>query len=132
MAVGVGRMTLPSLTMSGSGTVGSAFASTAAAFDAPERQAAVLALEPLYSKLPDPILHTIVEGVEPAGPHLGNPDFPEDMLKELARFVRDNRKEALARQETRRTRTWSFVEKAVLLVIGGIVTLALKAWLFPS
>ena len=130
MAMGVGRQTLPSLRQSASGTIGSAFASAAAAFEAPERQAAVLALEPLYSELPDPILHTIAEGVEPAGPHLGNPDLPEEMLKELGRFVRDNRKDAVARQEARTTRTWSFVEKAVLLVIGGIVTLALKALFF--
>ena len=86
MAVGVGRSILQPLKQLGSGTVGAAFASTAAAFQAPERQAAVLALEPLYSALPDAVLHTIVAGAEQAGPHLGNPDFSEKMLRELGRF----------------------------------------------
>ena len=118
MAVGVGRLELGSVTISGSGKIGAAFASTAAAFDAPERQAALLALETLYSKLPDPILHTIVEGVEPAGPHLGNPDFPEDMLRELARFEQGSRETEHLKQEAKNARRWSLGEKVVILIVG--------------
>ncbi len=121
MAVGVGRMTLPSVTMSGSGTVGSAFASTAAAFDAPERQAAVLALEPVYRELTDPILHVIVAGVEPAGPHLGNPDFTEEMLRELGRAEQDRRTTERLKEEANSARRWSLGEKLLLLVIGTVI-----------
>lgn len=112
--------------------VGSAFASTAAAFEAPDRQEAVLALAPLYRDLSDAVLHTIVEGVEPAGPYLNNPDFPEEMLRALGKFEQDERKAFRERQETQRTRKRSFIDKVVLLVIGGVVTLALKALFFPS
>ena len=112
--------------------VGSAFASTALAYPAPERQAAVLALAPKYQAMPDPVLHTIVAGVEPAGPHLGNPDFPEEMLRALGRFEQGEREAESARQEAARLRRRSFGEKVLLLILGGIVTLGLKALLFPS
>ena len=120
-------------------TVGSAFASTALAYPAPERQAAVLALAPKFQALPDPVLHTIVAGAEPAGPHLGTPDFPEEMLRELGRFEQGEREAQRVREEAEdakreatRERRWSFAEKAALLIIGGIVTLVVKALFFTS
>lgn len=132
MAVGTGRFTLPSITMKASGKVGSAFASTAAAFEAPDRQEAVLALAPMYRELSDAILHTIVEGVEPAGPHLNNPEFPEEMLRALGKFEQDERKAFRERRETQRTKTRAFIERLVLLSIGTFLGVVIKSWFFPS
>ncbi len=110
--------------------VGSAYASTALAFRAPARQAAVLALAPKFQAIPDAVLHTIVAGAEPAAPHVGNPDFPEEMLRELSRFEQDQREAERLRQDARQSRKWSLVEKIALLIIGGVVTLVVKALFF--
>jgi hypothetical protein len=97
-----------------------------------KRETAVLALEPKFQALSDAILHLIVAGVEKIGPHVENPDFPEDMLQAFARFEQDQRETKRLRENARQERRWSFVEKIALLVIGGLVTLGLKALFFPS
>ena len=97
-----------------------------------KRETAVLALEPKFQALSDAILHLIVAGVEKVGPHVGNPDFPEDMLQAFARFEQDQRETKRLRENARQERRWSFIEKIALLIVGGIVTLGLKALFFPS
>ena len=63
---------------------------------------------------------------------------PDDHIREVAlrggALAREeaDRKDALARQEAKRTRIRSYFKKASLIVIGGIVTLVLKSWLFQS
>jgi hypothetical protein len=114
--------------------VGSAYASAASALPSPDRKAAVLALEPKFQALPHPILHLIVEGAERAGPHVGNPDFAEEMLQAFARYEQGEREKERLRGEAERARRASLVEKIVLLVVGGIiggVGFWLKALFFP-
>ncbi len=123
-----------------------AFASAAAAFAAPDRQAAVLALDPLFKKLPDPILRTIVDRVEPPGPHLRNPDFNDNFLVSLARGEKENRETAeaeekerqaaeQAREDAQKARRWSFWEKVFFAVVGplagGLIAVRL-GWLFTE
>ena len=97
-----------------------------------KRETAVLELEPRFQALPSAILHLIVEGVEPARPHVGNPDFSEDMLKAFARYEQEQREAKRLRASAKQDRRVSFIEKTVLLIIGGIVTLGLKSLFFPS
>jgi hypothetical protein len=97
-----------------------------------KREAAVLELEPRFQALSNAILHLIVEGVEPARPHVGNPDFSEDMLQAFARYEQEQREAKRLRESAKQDRRVSFIEKIALLVIGGIVTLGLKALFFPS
>jgi hypothetical protein len=54
-------------------------------------ESAGLELEPRFQALSNAILHLVVEGVEPASPHVGNPDFSEDMLKAFARYEQEQR-----------------------------------------
>lgn len=108
--------------------VGSAYASAAAAYvGQPDRQAAILALEPQYQALSDAVLHVIVEGVEPAGPHVGDPGLPEEMLNALGRFEQGERQKTRDTKETRKTRLWSFIDKAILVFFGAIVGWIIKA-----
>jgi len=93
----------------------SAYASTAAAFSAPEQQAAVLALEPKLEALPDMVLVAIGHGEEPAGPHLGNPNLPEGTLKPLAANELTRRKGA---RENRRWIIGTCVVTPLLLLLG--------------
>jgi hypothetical protein len=97
-----------------------------------KRETAVLEMEPRFQALSNAILHLIVEGVEPARPHVGNPDFSEDMLKAFARYEQEQREAKRLRASAKQDRRVSFIEKAALLIIGGIVTLGLKALFFPS
>lgn len=97
-----------------------------------KRETAVLALEPKFQTLSDAILHLIVEGVEPARPHVGDPDFSEDMLQAFARYEQEQREAKRLRESAKQDRRVSFIEKIALLVIGGLVTLGLKALFFPS
>ena len=92
---------------------------------------AVLALEPKFQALSDAILHLIVAGVERAGSNVGNPDFPEDMLRRLRGTNQEKREAERLRETARQERRASFIQN-IALIIGGLVTLGLKALLFPS
>ncbi len=98
----------------------SAYASTAAAFSAPEQQAAVLALEPKLEALPDMVLVAIGHGEEPAGPHLGNPNLPEGTLKPLAANELTRRKGA---RETRRWIIGTCIGGPLLVILGWALSL---------
>jgi hypothetical protein len=100
---------------------------SATAVSVVDRQTAILALEPKVQALHAAILHAIVAGTEPAGPHLGNPDFSEDLLKEFARYEQGEREAKSVRQEAARIRRWSLTEKILVVVVSGAVG-ALIAW----
>jgi hypothetical protein len=102
-------------------TVGSAYAAAASVVPAPDRRAALLALEPTFQALPNPILHLIVEGAERAGPHVGNPDFPEETLQAFARYEQDQREKERLRKEAERAQRASWMKDFGLLVVGGII-----------
>ena len=76
-----------------------------------KRATAVLALEPKFQALSDAILHLIVEGVEPARPHVGNPDFSEDMLQAFARYEQEQREAKRLRESAKQDRRVAFIEK---------------------
>jgi len=115
-------------------TVGSAYAAAASLLPAPDRKAALLALQPTFQALPNPILHLIVEGAERAGPYVGNPDFPEETLQAVARYEQGEREKERLREEAKRAQRASWMKDLGLLVVGGIITgigFLLKAWFFP-
>ncbi len=144
MATGIGRQTLQPIRQSGSGTVGSAYieasvgfaagsasaSATATAVSVVDRQAAIHALEPKIQALSATILNAIAAGAEPAGPHLENPDFPEELFRTLARDEQGQRENARLKQEATSARRWSLAEKALLVLlasaIGAFITCAVS------
>jgi hypothetical protein len=112
-------------------SAGSAYAAAAAAdrmnagvFD---RQTAVLALEPKFQALSGAIIHLIVAGVERAGPHVGNPDFPENMLQAFAQYEQEKR-------EAKRLRRWNLglaVLTGTIAILSPVATLVVQALFFP-
>ena len=93
-----------------------------------KRERAVLALEPKFQALSDPILHLVVAGVERVGPHVGNPDFPTDMLQAFARYEQEKR-------EYKRSRRWNLglaILAGIIAILSPIATLIVQALFFPS
>ncbi len=99
----------------------SAYESTASAFSAPKQQAEVLALEPKIRELPEMLAVAIGHGAEQAGPHLGNPNLPEETLKPLVAY------DLVRRRATRDRWRWIIGTCIVgpLLVVLGVVLKAL-------
>jgi hypothetical protein len=114
--------------------VGSAYAAAAAAFPDRERKELAAAQPPKFQKLDDPILHIIAAGVEPAGPYVGNPNLPEEVLQVFAQYEQREREKKRERDAAERARRASLVEKIVLLLIGAIIGgigVWLRAQFFP-
>lgn len=119
----------------------SVFVSAATAIydpDKPETAAKaqkILDLEEPFSELKPPIVHLIAEGQLEAGPQLGNPDLPEDLLRSLAQLVKAEREKWDAREEAwraqRQSQHWSLFEKIVKgvgVTLVGVVGFAAGKW----
>ena len=88
---------------------------------------AIMALEPVFTELPDAVLHVAAhDESQPVGPLVGNPDVPEETLRHLAKFElkdRQNQRDAAASE-----RRWR-LERVVLPTVGLVGGYILKSLL---
>ena len=128
--IGAARLTLPKLTMGTPRVVTSPYSLAASSTDSEDLHTAIMELAPVFSKLPDAVLHVAThDDTQPVGPLVGNPSVQEETLRYLAKF------ELSARQGQRDASRWR-LERVVLPIVGAVAGLALtvagfllKSWL---